>query len=428
MDAIREVLPSTWPQHIWNASMIYPLQTYFFAGLNVPGPSIKIAQHRYKFDKCVLPSWNHRLEKFQNKCTGDFPISLPTEVKSICSVKHAVKWGLHVSATEVDCCMLAEYFPFSASYLHMQNNSSRSRSGNGGSGNGGRNGSGGRNMHRLESILHTKQLVHRSTIFFNAPVLVRVYVLSTPGKESDRNVIRNTWGSYPGNWSLTFLLGRAEATDASEIQMENNTYGDIVVVDVIESFDSITAKSAAILAYHDTAKFHFKTDSDSYVNIPSLLEMLSNRMRGVSIPTNPASQVYGGHIFAGVFPQRSGKYYMPREVYPNETYPPFAVGSGYFMSQSLMKCAHAHLHNATLSPSEFRLEDVYIGWLCSTYCSPIYINVKTAFWGMMSISQTHRAVNQVVPKYVIMVHKVNTLLMGQLHNTMKEKYYSHILS
>jgi hypothetical protein len=61
---LREVSPSG--QHRKNAFNVgdyFPTQPLYFAGLYVMGADPYVARKRYKWNTCLLPKWNHRLEK-----------------------------------------------------------------------------------------------------------------------------------------------------------------------------------------------------------------------------------------------------------------------------------------------------------------------------------------------------------------------------
>jgi hypothetical protein len=83
---LREVSPSG--QHRKNAFNVgdyFPTQPFYFAGLYVMGADPYVARKRYKWNTCLLPQWNHRLEK-----------SFSTTRKSL----------------DLDCYRLAQVFPF----------------------------------------------------------------------------------------------------------------------------------------------------------------------------------------------------------------------------------------------------------------------------------------------------------------------------
>ncbi len=91
-DEIFEVSPSgerflnlTVPEKRFPVSDFFPTRPFYFAGLYILGPDIKVAQGRYNLSSCVLPRHNHQLE-----------------VKVVGLV-----------STALDCCELKNHFPFS---------------------------------------------------------------------------------------------------------------------------------------------------------------------------------------------------------------------------------------------------------------------------------------------------------------------------
>jgi len=74
------------PRMSFSIDHAFPLQSYYFAGLDVPGPSPALASARYDLRVCVSASFNHRLEQY----------AAPA-----------------VHALRLDCCALARAgFPF----------------------------------------------------------------------------------------------------------------------------------------------------------------------------------------------------------------------------------------------------------------------------------------------------------------------------
>ncbi|NWH44037.1 B3GT5 galactosyltransferase, partial [Fregata magnificens] len=57
--------------------------------------------------------------------------------------------------------------------------------------------------------------------------------------------------------------------------------------------------------------------------------------------------------------KRGSKWYVSREEYPGDTYPPFCSGTGYVLSTDVA----SQIYNVSESVSFIKLEDVFIG-LC----------------------------------------------------------------
>lgn len=51
-----------WPMPAFPVSSFFPTRPYYFGGLYILGPSVKLARERYDFNLAKTPGWNHRLE------------------------------------------------------------------------------------------------------------------------------------------------------------------------------------------------------------------------------------------------------------------------------------------------------------------------------------------------------------------------------
>jgi hypothetical protein len=192
---------------------------------------------------------------------------------------------------------------------------------------------------------------------------------------SRRNYIRSTWAYRKRN---IFFIVAGEWDD--EIQNEYDNYGDLFWIDREETYDSedsvLTFKSQSFVTvmynklmtleeeaeeeeeeeYSDNANvsFLFKTDDDSYVALNRLHHAL---MRESDY------DYWGKCNEAGWKPHRdkSNKWYLGYEIYPEPEYPAFCQGAGIAMSKYFLDCAvgYNHTSNVRYLPNE----DVAIGML-----------------------------------------------------------------
>ena len=125
----------------------------------------------------------------------------------------------------------------------------------------------------------------------------------------------------------------------------------------------------------DTADYHFKTDSDTYVNIPNLFNIINNQLDFMSHTIG--NQIYAGVLSFNAPVFREGKLGLSKTFFPNDTFTRFALGEGYLLSNQLVKCMSKQLDAGVApNPLKFPLEDVYIG-LLSQYCSPTCVQLGT---------------------------------------------------
>ena len=110
-----------------------------------------------------------------------------------------------------------------------------------------------------------------------------------------------------------------------------------------------------------------KTDDDSYVRINNMVEGLRHQeLYAHKTPPNISSLYIGAPCNTDQVRRKVGdRWYVPFELYPNETFPPYAAGGGYVLTQNLVQCiAGAHLSKPnTTNPGIWPIEDAYTGEL-----------------------------------------------------------------
>uniref|UniRef100_A0A8C6TPQ0 Hexosyltransferase n=1 Tax=Neogobius melanostomus TaxID=47308 RepID=A0A8C6TPQ0_9GOBI len=114
------------------------------------------------------------------------------------------------------------------------------------------------------------------------PYLVLVVPVA-PQNKVGRQLIRNSWGEpkvlSDKNVTLFFLLGLGKAVE-KELLEESEQYGDIIQGDFVDCYKNLTIKTMVMLewldAYCRDATYAMKIDSDMFLNVPKLLEMLQH--------------------------------------------------------------------------------------------------------------------------------------------------------
>uniref|UniRef100_A0A3Q3WIJ1 Hexosyltransferase n=1 Tax=Mola mola TaxID=94237 RepID=A0A3Q3WIJ1_MOLML len=186
-----------------------------------------------------------------------------------------------------------------------------------------------RNYHFIMD--HTEACKHKT------PFLV-LMVPVAPHNVEARDAIRQTWGNknvVQGEVVLTFfMLGSSGVSDVEMVQekleVENFQHHDLIQSDFLDTYLNLTIKTMVImewLATHcPTAAYAMKVDSDISQTRP-------------------------------VVRSKDSKWYVPEEMYPETTYPPYTLGMGYVFSNDLPeKFVEA---SKTIKP--FNIEDAYIG-------------------------------------------------------------------
>ncbi|KAI3377288.1 hypothetical protein L3Q82_008490 [Scortum barcoo] len=173
------------------------------------------------------------------------------------------------------------------------------------------------------------------------PFLVLVVPVA-PHNRAHRDVIRSTWGGESlvrdKVVKLFFLLGLQTGEGAEQLRdqllQESKEHGDLIQSDFLDCYKNLTIKTMVMLewldAYCSGATYAMKIDSDMFLNVPKLIEMLL---------TAPRTNYMTGLVARGapVLRDRSSKWYLPPELYAAAQYPRYALGLGYVLSLDLPK-------------------------------------------------------------------------------------------
>lgn len=158
-----------------------------------------------------------------------------------------------------------------------------------------------------------------------------VFIFSRPEAFSVRSVLRKTWLSMgPEDHSVVyrFILGsvKDEKTSA-QVKKESQQFGDIILDQTFsDSYQLLVLKTISMVNwvtnYCPNVDAMLKTDDDSWINVPKLLEIIPTLKSGIH-----------GHVyrFSGSSTDPNDPWYMPPETYPFGHYPDFTSGSGYLL-------------------------------------------------------------------------------------------------
>ncbi|XP_058379107.1 beta-1,3-galactosyltransferase 5 [Diceros bicornis minor] len=195
----------------------------------------------------------------------------------------------------------------------------------------------------------------------NPPFLV-LLVTSSQEQTVARMAIRHTWGQEKivrGKRIKTlFLLGTTPSKDVSRaVAQESQQHRDIIQKDFLDVYFNLTLKTLMGLewVYHfcPQAAFVMKTDSDMFVNVYYLTELLLKK--------NKTSRFFTGFLKRNDSPirQKYSKWFVSKYEYPWDKYPPFCSGTGYVFSGDVA----SQVYNVSDSVPFLKLEDVFVG-LC----------------------------------------------------------------
>ncbi|XP_022110887.1 beta-1,3-galactosyltransferase 1-like [Acanthaster planci] len=194
-------------------------------------------------------------------------------------------------------------------------------------------------------------------------VLLLVLVTSKHANFDRRQAIRETWGSLKEirNRAIVtlFLLGKGTTSHLlKKVSAESVEHHDLLMEDFVDSYKNLTLKTMMAMKWASThcpqASFVMKTDDDMFVSYRNLLDYLA-------ATAAPGTGFALGRVLKGESPYRDpkSKYYVSRELYPSDVYPPWLSGGGFVLSGDMP----GRIYAVSLDTKYLPLEDVYLG-LC----------------------------------------------------------------
>ena len=193
-------------------------------------------------------------------------------------------------------------------------------------------------------------------------VYILIFVHSAVGHFDERMLIRKTWGSVHEFNQHTirtiFLLALPTLRGTQDkVLAENDEHHDIIQEDFLDSYRNLTHKHLMgfkwILRNCPQASFIVKVDDDTLVNIFQLTSFLQ---------INYPEKVLRKHVYCSVYmnqgPRRdkTDKWYVSREDYPHDHYPPYCEGFAYVTSPQVI----LELYSVALRTKYYWIDDVFI--------------------------------------------------------------------
>ncbi|GAV70370.1 Gal-bind_lectin domain-containing protein/Galactosyl_T domain-containing protein [Cephalotus follicularis] len=202
------------------------------------------------------------------------------------------------------------------------------------------------------------------SISLRKPIDLLIGVFSNTNNFKRRMAVRRTWMQYPavrsGAVAVRFFVGLHKNKIVNEeLWNEAQTYGDIQLMPFVDYYSLITWKTLAICIFGTEvalAKFVMKTDDDAFVRVDEVLASIKR--------VNVTHGLLYGLINSDSRPHRSSdsKWYISPEEWLEETYPPWAHGPGYVVSNDIAKAIYKTHKKGHLKM--FKLEDVAMGiWI-----------------------------------------------------------------
>lgn len=186
---------------------------------------------------------------------------------------------------------------------------------------------------------------------------VLIGVISGTHNFEARAAIRDTWGgtALKMGFDVVFLLGKTSDQELQrKVFAEHNSYGDIVQGDFVDCYRNLTYKTVMLMRWArekcSDANFVLKIDDDMLLGVWDFAVVV-NGLVGVK-------RSMWGNLNSDPRPNRyvSQKWYVSRQEYAPDTYPPFLSGTAYLISGDSI----ATLEELTHDECFFPLEDIYL--------------------------------------------------------------------
>ncbi|CAN9499717.1 unnamed protein product [Ophioblennius macclurei] len=198
-------------------------------------------------------------------------------------------------------------------------------------------------------------------------VFLLLVIKSPPSNYERREVLRKTWAKerlYKGMWiRRVFLSGTLSDGPHKEsmdklLEVEQREHKDILQWDFHESFFNLTLKQILFLEWMERncnhVRFLLNGDDDVLANTDNMIEYLDDL-----VYQDERKHLFTGHLIENAGPIRwpGSKYYIPRQVYEPNSYPPYCGGAGYLLSGYTALAIYHMSDQIPLLP----IDDVYIG-------------------------------------------------------------------
>ena len=213
-------------------------------------------------------------------------------------------------------------------------------------------------------------------------IFLLVLVSSSPHDrehQQKRDAIRESWGHCHNlhsmyeeskgikhfvNCKVVFFMGHPKTFDSSII-LEAKINNDILMVDHIDKYETITNKLLITLewASHYKPRYILKSDDDVFIHIPKLISNI--------LMKNNIKYLYGGVLYSGkVVRDKKHRHYISEQLYNISQFPVFCKGALYVFSGSILPSLLDMSHKV----KRFGVDDAYIGVLMnSLHVKPVYI-------------------------------------------------------
>lgn len=200
-------------------------------------------------------------------------------------------------------------------------------------------------------------------------IFLLLVIKSSPGNYERREVLRKTWAmerKVDGvHIRRLFISGTtAEGFEKMRLnkllRLEHREHNDIVQWDFEDTHYNLTLKQVLLMDWlHKNCpdvSFLLNGDDDVFVHTENMVKYL----KSLEDPDG-SRNLFSGYLQPNSSSARNveSKYFVPREIYMSDIYPPFCSGGGILLSRYTASV----MHNMSKYVPMFPLDDVYLGIL-----------------------------------------------------------------
>jgi len=222
------------------------------------------------------------------------------------------------------------------------------------------------------------------------PIDVLFYVVSSAGNFVQRQTIRNNWGkpsTVNGHrYKTLFFVGLTTPDVQQKLDREVQEHGDVIQMDVVDSYTNLTLKVTAAIGWMSTYCSHIdyvvKADDDVVFDFDYFDHLLTGQVI-TELPSRKIVCTFYPHAYPYTDP--TSKFYIPNNKMT--LYPPYCDGGFYGYPASLLPEMQRIISNTPM----FAMEDIYVTGIVlpqtqTTSHSLTYIDIRSVF---MYVTKAH---------------------------------------
>ncbi|KAH9378134.1 hypothetical protein HPB48_004266 [Haemaphysalis longicornis] len=226
------------------------------------------------------------------------------------------------------------------------------------------------------------------------------FVHTAPNHTERRDFLRRTIGDphmeASANTTLVFFVGRVrDPALQAAVEAEAHRHGDVVLLDIVDAYRNLTHKflhgSRWVIdnCLLEATRTIVKVDDDTLVNVEALVNHVKK------MPERPPQIHCLLYHNVSALRNRSSKWYVTEEEYPNKAYPPYCAGMGYVMTADVLPM----LYSASVRVPFFWVDDVYATGMLAAAANVSLVDLrKRRVMGRLKGTLRH------VPRKALFVH------------------------